>query len=112
MENIFQSFQRWVLLAEGWMVKFKWAAKIDTQAIVSRLGFIFQEGEQRRHERIGDKFNQLCHNSWAMSSLDINLRRGQKLSIQVEVEVRNILFFLPYWESMAEVAPFSVGTCL
>ena len=53
----------------------------------------FPGGEQRRHERIGDKFNQLCHNSWAMSSLNINLRRGQKLSIQVEVEVRNILFF-------------------
>ena len=77
MENISKSFQRWALLVEGWMVKFKWAAKIDTQAIVSRLGFIFQEGEQRRHQRIGDKLNNLCYNSWAKSSSDINLRRGQ-----------------------------------
>ena len=77
MENIFQSFRRWVLLAEGWMVKFKWAAKIDTQAIVSRLSFIFQGGEQRRHERIGDKFNNLCH-SWAKSCSDIYLRLVQK----------------------------------
>ena len=60
---------------------------------MSRLGFIFQEGEQRRLERIGDKFNHLCHNSWAKSSSIINLRRSQKFSIQVEVEVRNILFF-------------------
>ena len=87
MENIFKSFQMWALLAEGWMVKFKWAAKIDTQAIVSRLGFIFQEGEQRRLERIGDKYNNLCHNIWAKSSSDINLRLVQKFSIQVEVEV-------------------------
>ena len=64
---------------------------------MSRLGFIFQEGEQRRLERIGDKFNHLCHNSWAKSSSDINLKPVHIFCVQVkveeEVEVRNVLFF-------------------